>query len=208
MELRLDLSEERRHALEREAERAGIEVETLIKRWVDDGLRHEVPTAPRAWMPRERWDALCRGEGCPLCALLQEKRRRRCLGLYRYEPTTEPLATRTEPKRPGYAVLLCIKHVREPHELLREERTALFEEVVEAAKAIEKVMGAVKMNLEILGNSVPHLHCHIKPRYYGDRAPGAPIHPDQHPLELAPAEYRERVLRIRSALAKFRPGAA
>ena len=25
---------------------------------------------PEQWMPRERWDALVRGEGCPLCASL------------------------------------------------------------------------------------------------------------------------------------------
>ena len=27
--------------------------------------------APKNWMPRDQWDALVRGEGCPLCKTLR-----------------------------------------------------------------------------------------------------------------------------------------
>jgi diadenosine tetraphosphate (Ap4A) HIT family hydrolase len=65
---------------------------------------------------------------------------------------------------------------------------------------LEAVFRPVKMNFEILGNAVPHLHCHIKPRYYGDPAPGKPIHPDERVVRLSPTEYEQRVGQIRTAL--------
>jgi diadenosine tetraphosphate (Ap4A) HIT family hydrolase len=33
----------------------------------------------------------------------------------------------------------------------------------------------VKLNFLTLGNSVPHLHTHVLPRYRNDPAPGGPI---------------------------------
>ena len=101
---------------------------------------------------------------------------------------------------PGYSVLVCTRHVREPYDLDRDERLAFFEDMMRAAQALESVFHAVKMNFEILGNAVPHLHCHIKPRYYGDPAPGKPIHPDERVVRLSPDEYDHRIGLIRAAL--------
>jgi diadenosine tetraphosphate (Ap4A) HIT family hydrolase len=56
------------------------------------------------------------------------------------------------------------------------------------------------MNFEILGNAVPHLHCHVKPRYYGDPAPGRPIEVDARTVHLSATGYAERVGLIRDAL--------
>jgi len=71
---------------------------------------------------------------------------------------------------------------------------------VRAAQALEAVFRPVKMNFEILGNAVPHLHCHIKPRHYGDPVPGRPIHPDDRVVRLSSTEYEQRVALIRAAL--------
>jgi len=65
---------------------------------------------------------------------------------------------------------------------------------------LEGVYGAIKINYQILGNSVPHLHCHIQARYYGDPYPDRPAPPAQQWHPLSPEEYRERVLAIRAAL--------
>ncbi|MBI3972251.1 MAG: HIT family protein [Chloroflexi bacterium] len=100
----------------------------------------------------------------------------------------------------GYCVLVCTRHVREPYDLNREERVAFFADMMRAAQALEAVFNAVKMNFEILGNAVPHLHCHIKPRYYGDPAPGKPIHADERVLRLSALQYRQRVDSFRAAL--------
>jgi diadenosine tetraphosphate (Ap4A) HIT family hydrolase len=56
------------------------------------------------------------------------------------------------------------------------------------------------MNFQILGNAVPHLHCHIIPRFYGDPAPGKPLDPYSRRLTLAAKEYEQRVTLIREAL--------
>jgi diadenosine tetraphosphate (Ap4A) HIT family hydrolase len=102
---------------------------------------------------------------------------------------------------PGYCILLCKRHVREPYDLPHEEQQLFFEDMMRVGRALDRVFAPVKMNFELLGNSVPHLHCHIKPRYYGDPAGGIPIWPDQYPTTLAPSEYEERVALIRKALA-------
>jgi diadenosine tetraphosphate (Ap4A) HIT family hydrolase len=102
---------------------------------------------------------------------------------------------------PGYCVLISARHVREPYELPPAEGEAFWRDLLRAGRALETAFGAIKMNFELLGNAVPHLHCHLKPRYYGDPAPERPIHPDARRELLAPEEYARRVQRIRAALA-------
>jgi diadenosine tetraphosphate (Ap4A) HIT family hydrolase len=97
--------------------------------------------------------------------------------------------------------LLCKKHVCELYDLSHEEQLRFFEDMMRTGRALDRVFAPVKMNFEVLGNSVPHLHCHIKPRYYGDPAGGIPIWPDQYPTALILSEYEERVAMIRAALA-------
>jgi hypothetical protein len=45
------------------------------------------------------------------------------------------------------------------------------------SKSLSAATGAVKLNYEIHGNSLPHLHMHFFPRYRGDRFEGRPIDP-------------------------------
>ena len=157
-------------------------------------------TRAGGWMPREQWDALVRGEGCPLCRDLAAG-----TGPNAYRHVVADLAASqlwlaANQSVPGYCVLVHRRHVREPYDLPREERLAFFEDMAAAGQALERAFGAVKMNFELLGNAVPHLHCHIKPRYYGDPAPGKPIHPDERTLLLLAEEYAQRVGTIRRAL--------
>ena len=152
------------------------------------------------WMPRERWGALVRGEGCPLCRDLAAGT---APNQYRHvvaDLSTSQLWLAANQSVLGYCVLVHRRHVREPYDLPRDERAAFFEDMSLAGAALERTFGAVKMNFEILGNAVPHLHCHIKPRYYGDPAPGKPIHPDERTLLLSAEEYAQRVAVIRRAL--------
>ena len=152
------------------------------------------------WMAREEWDALVRGEGCPLCRYLTAGT---APNAYRHvvaDLTASQLWLAANQSVRGYCVLVHRSHVREPYDLSRDERIAFFEDMALAGAALESAFGAVKMNFELLGNAVPHLHCHIKPRYHGDPAPGKPIHPDERTLLLSEREYAQRLDTIRRAL--------
>ncbi len=70
----------------------------------------------------------------------------------------------------------------EPTELAADEATAYWGEVLQVGRAIERAFEPVKINYTILGNSLPHLHAHIVPRYADDPAPGWPFpFPDPEP---------------------------
>jgi diadenosine tetraphosphate (Ap4A) HIT family hydrolase len=159
-----------------------------------------VTEAPEQWMPRERWDALVRGEGCPLCASLAADVAADAYSYTVADLRVSRLWLAANQSVPGYCVLVARRHVREPYELPPDEQAAFFGDLMRAGRALERAFGAVKMNFELLGNAIPHLHCHVKPRYYGDPAPGRPIHPDAQPHRLTAAEYEERVATIRAAL--------
>lgn len=194
------LDNEAAQALELEASRLGLRLDAYLVKIIQRRPSDPLPGAPAQWMPRQEWEALVRGEGCPLCAMLESNVYANDYGYTIADLSISRLRLAANQSVPGYCYLFCKKHVREPYHLGKEERGLFFEDLMRAAQAIEQVFQPIKMNLEMQGNLVPHLHCHIKPRYYGDPAPGAPIHPDRHPIQLTPAEYEERVRLIREAL--------
>ncbi len=54
-------------------------------------------------------------------------------------------------------------------------REAFCHDAALLGKAMWNVFEPRKLNWEILGNTVPHLHCHIIPRYTWDPLPKRPI---------------------------------
>jgi diadenosine tetraphosphate (Ap4A) HIT family hydrolase len=68
----------------------------------------------------------------------------------------------------GYCVLVSRRHATELSRLNDEERQAFLEEMCRLAKAIEDCFRPHKLNYELLGNQVPHLHWHLFPRYRDD----------------------------------------
>jgi len=67
------------------------------------------------------------------------------------------------------------RHVAEPTELSPEEATKYWLELLEVGRRIEQRLEPVKLNYDILGNSLPHLHTHVIPRYADDPKPGWPF---------------------------------
>lgn len=116
------------------------------------------------------WEALCSGEACPIC--LQGRPR----GIVAELEVTHLTCGEAAPMR-GYACLVLRRHAVELHELAAEEASALMRDLQRAGRAIQEITGAVKMNYEIHGNTIPHLHVHIFPRYRGDSFEGSPIDP-------------------------------
>jgi diadenosine tetraphosphate (Ap4A) HIT family hydrolase len=68
----------------------------------------------------------------------------------------------------GYCVLVARRHARELSELDDGVRRAYLEEMCLLARAIERTFRPTKLNYELLGNQVPHLHWHLFPRPAGD----------------------------------------
>jgi diadenosine tetraphosphate (Ap4A) HIT family hydrolase len=68
-------------------------------------------------------------------------------------------------------------HVVEPFELAEPERSLFWSELLIVAEAVARASSAVKLNYEVHGNTIPHLHVHIFPRFSGDPFEGRPIDP-------------------------------
>jgi diadenosine tetraphosphate (Ap4A) HIT family hydrolase len=102
---------------------------------------------------------------------------------------------------PGWTVLVLKHHATELYELERDERIALMDAVTGVAEALAAVFDARKMNYELLGNQVAHIHWHLIPRRADDPIPRQPAWLLEHDtVVLPPAERRARIDAIRARL--------
>lgn len=75
----------------------------------------------------------------------------------------------------GYTLFLAKQHKRELHELGTKHRSEFLREMSVVAEAVFRTFKPKKLNYELLGNSEPHLHWHIIPRYRKDLKTQSPI---------------------------------
>ena len=102
---------------------------------------------------------------------------------------------------PGYSLLFTKDHVTELFHLTPLVRGELIEEISRVAQALYDVFSPEKINYELLGNMVPHMHWHLVPRFSNDPLWPRPIWSEPHnELFLAPEEYGSRIELIRKAL--------
>ncbi|HIJ86527.1 MAG TPA: HIT family protein [Desulfuromonadales bacterium] len=102
---------------------------------------------------------------------------------------------------PGYTLLFTKDHVTELFHLERSERSSLMEEVSIVAKALHGIYKPSKINYELLGNMVPHIHWHIVPRFSSEPLWPRPIWAEQHEERLLlPHEQQQHIETIRRAL--------
>lgn len=87
----------------------------------------------------------------------------------------------------GYCLLIGRRHATELTQLSQEERGAFMEELCLVARAIEDCFRPLKLNYELLGNQVPHLHWHLFPRYREDPQVLKPVWLDLDRAESDPA---------------------
>jgi diadenosine tetraphosphate (Ap4A) HIT family hydrolase len=91
---------------------------------------------------------------------------------------------------PGWTVLLFKRHATELFHLAPTERIQLMEEVSRLAKVLAETFQASKMNYELLGNELPHIHWHLIPRLPNDPAPLEPVWRISHDRTSLPAKLR------------------
>ncbi len=102
---------------------------------------------------------------------------------------------------PGYCFVFTKSHVTELFNLDKVVRQGVMEEVNSVAEALFTIFRPDKINYELLGNMVPHMHWHIVPRFTSDPLWPRPIWSDSHePFTLSAAKYAERILAIQKAM--------
>jgi diadenosine tetraphosphate (Ap4A) HIT family hydrolase len=102
----------------------------------------------------------------------------------------------------GYTIVIWRgRHVAEPTEVSADEAAAYRGELLGVGRALEQHLQPVKMNYELLGNSLPHLHTHVMPRYADDPRPGWPFpHPEEEPPPIEESAFRNDVEALRDLL--------
>lgn len=104
----------------------------------------------------------------------------------------------------GYTLFLSKEHVAATFRLPESTRFTFLKEMDLIAQSVNLAFRPKRVNIEILGNLVPHLHVHMFPRHPDD--------PDPHrPVWFTPPEVREsprtipsrrELLRLRHQLAE------
>ena len=144
--------------------------------------------------------AQLRGEGCPLCEDGRPDETEHGVRFFAGE-VSDAYLIRADIQRGLSVVAWRGRHVVEPTELTDAEAAAYGGEVLRVARAIQAVMRPVKLNYDVLGNSVPHLHTHLVPRYADDPRPGWPFpFPDPDPPPMPEERLQRDVEALRRAV--------
>jgi diadenosine tetraphosphate (Ap4A) HIT family hydrolase len=147
----------------------------------------------------ESFYAMKGGEGCPLC---EDGGPDNGHGIRFFAgESLDAYLQRTGVQR-GYTVAVWRgRHVAEPTELTEEEAAGWWRELVDVGRALERHFRPVKLNYELLGNALPHLHAHVMPRYADDPRPGWPFPwPDEDPPQFPEDEVRRDADALRALL--------
>ena len=79
----------------------------------------------------------------------------------------------TYPVNPGHCLIIPRRHLAEYFEATADEKRAIWELVEEVKPVIDREFGPDGYNVGVnigkaAGQSIPHLHIHVIPRYAGD----------------------------------------
>lgn len=121
------------------------------------------------------WDQLVQGISCEMCE--SDRPDSDEYGIRILETKNTDAVLQRAAVQSGYTLVIWRgRHVNEPTELTAEEAAGYWLDVLRVARALIEYYGPIKMNYETLGNSLPHLHTHLVPRYSeNDPAPGRPF---------------------------------
>jgi diadenosine tetraphosphate (Ap4A) HIT family hydrolase len=140
------------------------------------------------------------GQGCPSCGEGRPQATR--FGVRYFAGTRcDAYLVRADIQRGLTIAVFRGRHVVEPTELTDAEAAEYAREVLRVARAIEAAFAPVKLNFDVLGNSVPHLHTHIVPRYADDPRPGWPFpFPDPDPPPMPDDHLNADLAALRQSL--------
>jgi diadenosine tetraphosphate (Ap4A) HIT family hydrolase len=75
----------------------------------------------------------------------------------------------------GKCHIVSKKHFIELHDVPKADLVDFVHDVQKTTRALKEISGSVKINLEQHGNTIPHLHFHLYPRYLDDLFAGKAI---------------------------------
>lgn len=120
------------------------------------------------------WSDRISGASCEMCRSKRSDEDRYGIRIYATEHS-DAVLQRASIQR-GYTLVVWRgRHVTEPFELNDHEAAEYWRDVLAVARALSAFYQPLKLNYETLGNTVPHLHTHLLPRYVEDPAPGRPF---------------------------------
>lgn len=124
------------------------------------------------WPPN--WTDRVSGANCEMCRSTRNDEDQYGIRIHATEHS-DAILQRASIQR-GYTLVIWRgRHVVEPFELTSSEAANYWHDVLTVARALSTYYQPLKMNYETLGNTVPHLHTHLLPRYTDDPAPGKPF---------------------------------
>lgn len=94
----------------------------------------------------------------------------------------------------GRCLVTLREHYTELFQLTPAMRTAFLDDVTRIAEAVFRALAPVKMNYELLGNLVPHMHWHVIPRLHEDGVFPRPIWAGELPRRPLPSAERDALI--------------
>jgi diadenosine tetraphosphate (Ap4A) HIT family hydrolase len=121
----------------------------------------------------DQWESFARGAGCPLDAPRPASSEHWDLVAALSVSSLYLAANQTY--RGHCQLIFDVRHVARPDQLSASEWASLCADLFAAQAAIVRTVSPDHLNVESLGNVVPHVHWHIVPRYRDDPRWGLPI---------------------------------
>lgn len=119
--------------------------------WFSLAAGEQCPFDPPRVEPNAYWDSVSQLAVSTLCLLKNQVYRGHCILIY------DP------------------RHVTRPDQLTAEEWSSFAGDAHVAVKALVEFFRPEHINVESLGNEIPHLHWHLIPRYREDPRWGGPV---------------------------------
>jgi diadenosine tetraphosphate (Ap4A) HIT family hydrolase len=101
----------------------------------------------------------------------------------------------------GRCIIALNDHKTELFQLTPDELQAFSRDMAKAAKALYEVFKPGKINYAAFGDTYPHVHFHLVPKYEGGKSWGSPFEMQLSSTNLASkAELEARIKEIKSKL--------
>lgn len=149
------------------------------------------------WKTPEEWSRLKAGVGCPMCDESGMEENPHSFKVIELKRSIVRLNKNQHMK--GWTTLVLRRHAAELFELEPEERAEFWNDVSLTAKALNDIFRPAKVNYCIWGNIMPHIHCHLFPRFFDDD-PVRPINQNEREVLLSHEEYRKLIRDLQGRL--------